>query len=124
MVTGVAEERDVPPGKSRVLRVSAHGAATTKIGACTGGNGVVLMNGRHISGAGKLAGLAGGIFVGVTTGNPFPAIAAAVDFVAWVNGVWQESNAEAALDALKESLSETATVLRDGQLVCQSRCSY
>src|SRR6185437_11123912 len=48
--------------------------------------------GRHISGAGKLAGLAGGIFVGVATGNPFPAIAAAVDFVAWVNGVWQESN--------------------------------
>lgn len=32
MVTGVAEERDVPPGKSRVLRVSAHGAATTQIG--------------------------------------------------------------------------------------------
>lgn len=53
---------------------------------------MVLMNGRNISGAGKLAGLAGGIFVGVTTGNPFPAIAAAVDFVAWVNGVWQESN--------------------------------
>ena len=47
---------------------------------------------RYASGAGKIAVLAGGVFVGVTTGNPFPAIAAAVDFVAWVNGVWQESN--------------------------------
>ncbi|KAK9815793.1 hypothetical protein WJX72_009539 [[Myrmecia] bisecta] len=32
-------------------------------------------------------------------------------------GVWQESNAEAALDALKEMQSETATVLRDSQWI-------
>ena len=34
-----------------------------------------------------------------------------------VVGVWQESNAEAALDALKELQSETARVIRDGKLV-------
>ena len=45
---------------------------------------------RYASGVGKVAVLAGGIVVGVASGNPFPAIAAAVDFLAWVNGVWQE----------------------------------
>ena len=34
-----------------------------------------------------------------------------------VVGVWQESNAEAALEALKEMQSETAVVTRDGILV-------
>jgi cation transport ATPase len=34
-----------------------------------------------------------------------------------VVGVWQESNAEKALEALKELQSEHATVLRDGRLV-------
>ena len=34
-----------------------------------------------------------------------------------VVGVWQESNAEKALEALKELQSETAKVLRDGKLV-------
>ena len=34
-----------------------------------------------------------------------------------VVGVWQESNAEAALEALKEMQSETAVVTRDGVLV-------
>ncbi len=32
-------------------------------------------------------------------------------------GVWQESNAEAALEALKELQSETARVLRNGKMV-------
>lgn len=32
-------------------------------------------------------------------------------------GVWQESNAEAALDALKEMQSDTAKVIRDGARV-------
>lgn len=32
-------------------------------------------------------------------------------------GVWQESNAENALEALKEMTAETAKVFRDGQLV-------
>jgi Ca2+-transporting ATPase len=35
-------------------------------------------------------------------------------------GVWQESNAEKALEALKELQSETAKVLRDGKMVGQS----
>jgi hypothetical protein len=44
-----------------------------------------------------------------------------------VVGVWQESNAEKALEALKELQSEHAAVLRDGRLVraelsCSSRC--
>ncbi len=34
-----------------------------------------------------------------------------------VVGVWQESNAEAALEALKELQSETARVLREGKMV-------
>ena len=34
-----------------------------------------------------------------------------------VVGVWQESNAEAALEALKEMQSETAVVTRDGVMV-------
>lgn len=34
-----------------------------------------------------------------------------------VVGVWQESNAEAALEALKEMQSETAVVTRDGAMV-------
>jgi hypothetical protein len=38
-----------------------------------------------------------------------------------VVGVWQESNAEAALDALKELQSETARVIRDGKLVRHAR---
>jgi magnesium-transporting ATPase (P-type) len=37
-------------------------------------------------------------------------------------GVWQESNAEKALEALKELQSEHAKVLRDGKLVRMS-CS-
>lgn len=32
-------------------------------------------------------------------------------------GVWQESNAEAALEALKEMQSEHSRVLRDGKMV-------
>lgn len=32
-------------------------------------------------------------------------------------GVWQESNAESALEALKEMTADTAKVFRDGQLV-------
>lgn len=36
-------------------------------------------------------------------------------------GVWQESNAEAALDALKEMQADSSTVLRNGQLV-RCRC--
>lgn len=32
-------------------------------------------------------------------------------------GVWQESNAENALEALKEMTADTAKVFRDGQLV-------
>jgi hypothetical protein len=38
-------------------------------------------------------------------------------------GVWQESNAEKALEALKELQSEHAKVLRDGKLVRMSCCS-
>ena len=37
-----------------------------------------------------------------------------------VVGVWQESNAEAALDALKEMQADSSTVLRNGQLVWPS----
>lgn len=36
-------------------------------------------------------------------------------------GVWQESNAEKALEALKELQSEHAKVLRDGRLVSSSK---
>ncbi len=36
-------------------------------------------------------------------------------------GVWQESNAENALEALKEMTAETAKVFRDGQLVRRMR---
>ncbi len=35
-----------------------------------------------------------------------------------VVGVWQESNAEAALEALKELQTETASVVRNGRVVC------
>jgi magnesium-transporting ATPase (P-type) len=35
-------------------------------------------------------------------------------------GVWQESNAENALEALKEMTADTAKVFRDGQLVSQA----
>jgi hypothetical protein len=38
-------------------------------------------------------------------------------------GVWQESNAEKALEALKELQSEHARVIRDGKLVSSSRSS-
>ncbi len=36
-------------------------------------------------------------------------------------GVWQESNAEAALDALKDLQGETARVLRGGKMVRRRR---
>jgi magnesium-transporting ATPase (P-type) len=38
-------------------------------------------------------------------------------------GVWQESNAEKALEALKELQSEHAKVLRDGKLVSKPHVS-
>lgn len=38
-----------------------------------------------------------------------------------VVGVWQESNAEAALDALKEMQADSSTVLRGGRLVRSHR---
>ena len=45
-------------------------------------------------GAKKVGGLAAGIGVGVVTGNPVPAVVAAVDFVGWVYNVWQKANRE------------------------------
>lgn len=37
-------------------------------------------------------------------------------------GVWQESNAERALEALKDLQSDTARVVRGGRTVRESRC--
>ena len=46
-----------------------------------------------------------------------PAVILTILILNAVVGVWQESNAEAALEALKEMQSETAATLRDGALV-------
>lgn len=54
-----------------------------------------------------------------------PSLAAAQVLILVLNaavGVWQESNAESALEALKEMTAETAKVFRDGQLV-RRRCA-
>jgi hypothetical protein len=81
-----------------------------------GGERVSLVADRYASGVGKIAVLAGGIVVGVTTGNPFPAIAAAVDFVAWVNGVWQESNQK---PASSQRPTQTVSEIIDSAMECR-----
>ena len=46
-----------------------------------------------------------------------PGVILLILFINAVVGVWQESNAERALEALKEMQSDTAHVLRDGRWV-------
>jgi len=51
-----------------------------------------MMSSKGADGAKKVGGLATGIGVVVATGNPVPAVVAAVDFVGWVYDVWHEAN--------------------------------
>jgi hypothetical protein len=50
------------------------------------------MSSNGADGAKKVGGLATGIGVVVATGNPVPAVVAAVDFVGWVYDVWHKAN--------------------------------
>lgn len=51
-----------------------------------------------------------------------PGVILLILFINAVVGVWQESNAERALEALKEMQSDTAHVLRDGRWVSRLHC--